>query len=243
MPKYHLHFATDKEDDMASMLQLALATDMAGKTAAIYCPKAKGYSLGQHKYLRQNFVTVYVTVDNRVIDTHKHFIIAAGHSEHAWFIHRLQSPGKLEPIAKGPKNSMPCVRKQKPQPKIPDGLLARLQAPSKRGLVEERAAIVLPDGEACGSVSASVVAGAARPTNFPALIPVDGYCKARLWADGLLSQCTSKAANDFCLRHAPKQSHGRIDEIAPADVAAKAQKHLMKKSKGEIWTILICSGW
>ena len=234
MPKYHLHFATDKEDDMRSMLQLALATDMTGKTAAIICPKAKTYTLEQHKYLRQNFVTVYVTEDNRVVDTHKHFIEAAGHSEHGWFIQRLQTPGKLEPIAKGPKNSMPSARKQKAQPKVPVELLARLQAPSKRGLAEEASAIVLPDGEACVSVSASVVAGQTSPTSFPALIPEDGYCKARLWADGLLSQCTSKAANDFCLRHAPKQSHGRIDEMAPADVAVKAQKHLMKKSKGEL---------
>ena len=37
MGKYNLHFATDREHDMRSMLQLALASDVAGKTAAIIC--------------------------------------------------------------------------------------------------------------------------------------------------------------------------------------------------------------
>ena len=78
MPKYHLHFATDKEHDMRSMLQLALASDVAGKTAAIICPEAGLYTLKQHKYLRQNFVSVYVTDDNRALDMHKHFMVAGG---------------------------------------------------------------------------------------------------------------------------------------------------------------------
>ena len=145
MGKYDLHFATDREHDMRSMLQLALASDVAGKTAAIICPEAGWYTLKQHKYLRQNFVSVYVTDDNRALDMHKHFMEAGGHSEHAWFISRLQTPGKLQRIAQGPKNSMPIVRKQKAKAKMPEELLARLQAPSRRGLAEDRAAIILPD--------------------------------------------------------------------------------------------------
>ena len=63
MPKYHLHFLRDREDDMRSMLQLALATDAVGKTAAIICPKAGIYTLRQHMYLRRIFVAIYVSID------------------------------------------------------------------------------------------------------------------------------------------------------------------------------------
>ena len=99
-------------------------------------------------YLRHNFVTVYVAADKTVLDTHKHFIEAAGHSEHAWFIKQLQTPGKLDSIATGPKNSMPRYSNPKPKSKTSEELLQRLKWPSRRGLEFTAAAIPLPNGEA-----------------------------------------------------------------------------------------------
>ena len=191
------------------------------------------YTLKQHKYSRENFVSVYVTDDNRALDMHKHFMEAGGHSEHAWFISRLQTPRQLQRIAQGPKNFMPVVQKQKAKAKMPEELLARLQAPSRRGLAENRVAIKLPDGEALHPASPFVVDGAGSAISFPALPPQDGFCKARIWADGLLNQCTAKTGDDFCRRHRKEQSHGRIDQVPPAEIADKAQKYLCKKSRRE----------
>ena len=56
-------------------------------------------------YLRRTFTSVYVTSDGKAIDTHKHYIEAAGHSEHAWFVEQLvNDPTGLDAIARGPKH-------------------------------------------------------------------------------------------------------------------------------------------
>lgn len=48
---------------------------------------------------------MYVTSDGKAIDTHKHYIEAAGHSEHAWFVEQLvNDPTGLDAIARGPKH-------------------------------------------------------------------------------------------------------------------------------------------
>ena len=235
MPKYHLHKATDNEEDMRSMLQLALAKDIAGKTAAIICPDAGHYTIKQHMYLRRSFVSIYVAADKAALDTHKHFIEAGGHSEHAWFINRLQTPAKLDRIATGPKNSMPHHTKPKPKSKVPEELRQRLQCPSRRGLMENHAAIPLPVGEPDKTALVSVSVDPGSETSFTASSSQQGLCKARLWADGLLSQCGVKTGDkDFCKRHFEVQSHGRIDEDAPPEVAAKARKHLLKRTQTPI---------
>ena len=196
MPKYHLHFATDKEHDMRSMLQLALATDVVGKAAAIICPDEGVYTLRQHMYIRRNFVAIYVSKDKTALDTHKHFIEAGGHSEHAWFISRLQTPEKLEAVRTGPKNSMPHHSKPKAKGKTPEELLKKLRAPSQRGLQENHAAIPLPDRGAEKSPLEASIPVSSSDMSFMAVSPQQGYCKARLWAEGLLIQCKAFSGDE-----------------------------------------------
>ena len=135
----------------------------------------------------------------------------------------------------GPKNSMPRHSKPKPKGKTPEELLKKLRWPSRRGLQEYRAAIALPDGGRGKSGLESLSAGSAIDKSFQASFSHGGYCKARLWADGLLTQCKAKTGDvDFCRRHVDEQSHGRIDEDVPAEVAAKARKYLSKRSQTQL---------
>ena len=76
-------------------------------------------------YLRQNSATIFVAADTHILGTQKHFIEAAGHSEHAWFTNGFQTPGKLDPIATGPKTSMPRYSNPKPKGKTSEVLLKR----------------------------------------------------------------------------------------------------------------------
>ena len=80
-----------------------------------------------------------------------------------------------------------------------------------------------------------VTGGESTQMHFQAATPNQGYCKARLWGDGLLTQCTAKTGDsDFCKRHSNSLSHGRIDVDAPAEVVAKARKHLSKRSQPKV---------
>ena len=88
-------------------------------------------------YLRRTFTSVYVTSDGRAIDTHKHYVEAASHSEHAWFIEQLvNDPGGLDAIARGPKHSK-AVRKVNKGDRRSQGPHTVLTSASQRGPIDD----------------------------------------------------------------------------------------------------------
>ena len=88
-------------------------------------------------YLHRTYTSVYVTSDGRAIDMHKHYIEAAGHSEHAWFIQELvKDPGGLDFIARVPRHSK-GVRKLNKGPRRSQDLHTLLTAASERGPIDE----------------------------------------------------------------------------------------------------------
>ena len=96
--------------------------------------------------------------------------------------------------------------------------------------MENNAAIPLPVGEPDKTALVSVSVDPGSETSFTASSSQQGLCKARLWADGLLTQCGVTTGDiDFCKNHFDVQGHGRIDQDAPPKVAANARKHLLNK--------------
>ena len=88
-------------------------------------------------FLRRSYICVYLIADGKAIDTHKHYIEAAGHSEHAWFIEQLaKDPGGLNAIARGPKPSR-GPRKLNKGGRRSEDLQAILKAPSQRGPIDD----------------------------------------------------------------------------------------------------------
>ena len=104
-PKYHLEYAETKPHDVRSMLDLGLAKSQTEVHKACADSKIGIYDPSRHVYLRQTFVTVWVTADRTVFDGHKHFIEGAGYTEHAQFVERLLNKKDLTEVPQGPKSS------------------------------------------------------------------------------------------------------------------------------------------
>lgn len=108
MGKHQLSYAKDKPRDMQACMQLALAETSADIQDACRSPKTGAYCLHRHAYLRQAFVTIYVTSQRHVLDTHKDYLTGAGWTEHTLFISALiQDKAFLSPVCQGPSNSRP----------------------------------------------------------------------------------------------------------------------------------------
>lgn len=106
-PKYSLHLAEKRKDDMLVFLSLALATTKADVRGACANATTKIYDFKRHIFLRQTFVSVYVCTDGSCVDTHKHFIEGGGWTEHSLFVRLLkQGKAKVAKLPKGPKNSV-----------------------------------------------------------------------------------------------------------------------------------------
>ena len=81
LPKYSLRWAQTRSEDMRSMLRLGCAQTV-GDVEAACSSEVTGtdgqkhfvYDFRKHRYLRQNFVTVWVCESEAVIDGHKHFV-------------------------------------------------------------------------------------------------------------------------------------------------------------------------
>ncbi len=73
---------------------------------------------------------MYATADREVVDGHKHFVEAGGHSDHHIFVKGLISDDFLQPTPKGPKNSAPQQpRRAKAKAKPSESLKRMLAAP------------------------------------------------------------------------------------------------------------------
>ena len=101
-----------------AMLRLAMATSVAEVHLACADPCTGFYDVDRHMYLRRSFTAVYVAQGSRSVDTHKHYIEGAGHTEHIEFIDKLQTPEELEPIARGPQNTGKRRKHAKAKPKV-----------------------------------------------------------------------------------------------------------------------------
>ena len=100
-------------------------------------PKLGTYTPSQHMFLRRNYCIIYVTADGKAIDTHKHYVEAAGHTEHAWFIQELvKDAGGLKRIASGPKPKKGRGKGKKGGRRCEE-LQAIMKAPSQRGPIDD----------------------------------------------------------------------------------------------------------
>ena len=70
----------------------ALAKTDAEVHAACANKETKTYDIYRHKFLRQTFVTIYVTHAKKVFDMHKHFVEGGGYTEHKLFVEGLNDP-------------------------------------------------------------------------------------------------------------------------------------------------------
>ena len=86
MPKYTLRYSKERREDMQCMMELALSKSSEDVTRAAMSLRTRTYDLNRHMYVRRTFVSVYVLENGRVVDMDKHWMEAAGQSEHAWFI-------------------------------------------------------------------------------------------------------------------------------------------------------------
>ena len=101
MPKYCLEWATEKAGDMHAALLLGLAVTKADVENACRDRATNEYNPQRHKYLRQQFVHIYVTAGGDVVETSTHYVKGAGFTEHVLFIEGLQKKGWAEPMPKG----------------------------------------------------------------------------------------------------------------------------------------------
>ena len=222
-PKYQLRFAVERPDDMQSAMNLALATTSAEVKAAAVHKVNNVYDLNRHSYLRRTFVTVFVTTDGSVLDGHKHFIEAAGQSEHAIFVKGFVDEQKfnLKGIKMGPKNSMPGYKPPSAKGKHHSERLKKMLGPPEHeeALGDMGAAAEplrppqceAPMGdkgiEAEPPLPVQLSCGPAPPqgTNAGqvAAIADKQKCMARVWGDGNLNQCAMKPTpgSEYCGRH------------------------------------------
>jgi hypothetical protein len=225
-PKYSLHLARTRPDDLRSMLQLGCAQNVEEVKAAYVNSKRGTYDIRRHRYLRQTYVTVWVCDDGSVVDGHKHFVEAAGHTEHQMLVKGLHFPKMfpLADIAFGPANSRPHKFKGKRRSRISDALRDMLDAPVQKGKV----VIALQDPDAVAvaerleAEAARAPAGEAFDQELPEEVqgPAPLLCMARTWNQGLGKRCINnkRLDSDYCGTHAEegKRKHGRIDEAPPA---------------------------
>jgi hypothetical protein len=135
IPKYILRYASDRPEDMQACLQLALAETSEMVEAACASKETGAYDIVRHMNLRRAFTVVYVTEKGDIVDTHKHFMVCGGHSEHQLFVSELQGKTLTKPIPKGPLHSMPGKRRGHGKPKRSEALKQMLGPPA------------LPDGK------------------------------------------------------------------------------------------------
>ena len=102
MPKYTLAFGKRREA-LQEVIHLAMAQTCAEVVHAVQSPTTKTYDINRHMHLRHTYVSVLVYSDGRVVDSHKHWMQAAGQSEHASFFASLVS------VEKYPLNSQPSM--------------------------------------------------------------------------------------------------------------------------------------
>ena len=236
LPKYKLHFATDRRADMVCAQQLALASTAGDVRSAAAHRTARVYDIARHMYLRQSFVSVFITEDGRAVDQHRHFVEGGGQSEHSVFVSGFADGAafRLDPLALGPKNSRPRQPKHEPRG-TRSAALKRMLGPPEHdapagaadGAAEASRAAASAEDEAAAGGAGSLEAAPSTPDAPDARPPAQHRaaappvtnatkCVARRWAGGELLQCTYKRIHgEFCGVHRLRQPHGRVDEPMP----------------------------
>ena len=232
IPKYTMRFTTEKPQDMESVISLALAKTTADIHRACASTETKTYHLGRHQYLRRVYVTCFLLENGEVVDYHKHWIEAGGHSEHAMFVLGLQ-PGaefSLEKFALGPKNSRPGPAKHPVAPKRSVALKSKLAPPVHQSPIDldgspqqqqPQQQQQQPGATEASTTASSSVVAVCNPNASESSAPTlqASKCLARTWADGIGAQCKvpRRQGTDFCGAHRDhaNRKHGRIDEDPP----------------------------
>lgn len=103
----------------------------AKSSRGMSCPSRKTYDLYRHIYLRQSFVTIWVTEEKRCIDCHRDFISGGGFTEPSLFVAGLlQDKDFLSPICAGPVHFRARKKpKRKAKPKRSERTRAMLAPP------------------------------------------------------------------------------------------------------------------
>ena len=143
IPKYTLAFGTRREA-LQAIVDLALARTQGEVGRAVQSPATQTYEINRHMHLRHAYVSVFVCSDDTVVDEHKHWMQAAGQSEHAWFVASLlnlpQYQEALQQHKRGPVNSQPKkVAKIQPKAKRSEELKRMLQAPEEESVCPDAA--------------------------------------------------------------------------------------------------------
>ena len=118
---------------MQAALALALATQESDVHHACASKETGSYDLNRHMYLRRSFVSVYLTAEKEAVDGHKHYVEAAGFSEHQLFVQAIMRNDDAKPLPRGPKNSRPAEKKRpKQKAKRSEALKRMLAAPGAK---------------------------------------------------------------------------------------------------------------
>ena len=107
MPKYSLRLAVERPGDMSAAMALALATSPSQVEKACAHPSTHQYCIQRHTYLRQSFVSLYVCEGQKIVDTHRDYVVGGGFSEHSVFMSEVISAnGYIKAIPQGPKSDV-----------------------------------------------------------------------------------------------------------------------------------------
>ena len=217
MPKYKLHFAFEKPEDMKSALGLALAVGPQEVESACIGPTGS-YSIKRHRYLRTSFTAIYITEDKKVVDWHRHFVQGAGFSEHAEFVKALITKDFLQKFKDGPSNSKPSGGKfhnSKTKKSAYSEKLKEMLAdpePENKTLPEPSPKIVLPEK----TIPQVLPFSAATPTEcslFKSALSCDPLYDNICLARSKEGRCKrARKCGNFCLQHAKmaKATDGEI---------------------------------
>lgn len=229
MPKYHLRFAWERPRCMRAMQRLGMAETVEDVRAAAGHPKTGAYDVFYHKYLRENFVTVWGTADGQAVDGHKHFIEACGQSEHARFVMAHMKPGWLHPVAQGPKNSRP----QPPRPKAATKMSERTKAMLRPPVLTLPAAGPLPAASEVPHAVASEAPATGAPPEHP---PPDSSCPVSAGPqpqNGTCGTCIARTAQGWrCER--PAKEGGFCAQHAKAGKSKRARAQLAESLKAAV---------
>lgn len=170
---------------------------------------AGAYDCIRHLHIRQNYATVWVTTDGRVVDAHRHFMQGAGHSEHGLFVKTLLTPGASAAIPRGPNMSR---KKRRPAtPKRSAKLKRMLSAPEGEGASDSQQRTVdveLPEDCAKELLPGMVAKAGAMPILDASGQEKEALCLATTHQGRRCKR--SRTHGNFCARHyemASSQKH------------------------------------
>ena len=133
LPKYRIAWATDRAADMQAMLGLATADCMRDTVTVMYPGGGGIYDWQRHQYLRQCFTAVFVTLQNRVYDTHYDVMRFVGNPEWTYWLRSLEEVGTCvsRPLTDKTRPEKREQRKPKRQ-RVSDRAKVKMATPKRR---------------------------------------------------------------------------------------------------------------